>query len=230
MLTFFVLLLASPDIELAAAKNFTFNGYYEESDKILTGRKQNNLYHLCKMINAFHQNNKKLAEKHLITLENSFEELPIRYDALIYAVRADLEHWSLDGLDDIGRDMRHSKHRLKVAKGGKKTQAIQDEILKKLDKKINDLEEKANPNSNSNTQTKTTPKKVDNPLEDLRTVDATGKGIVDDKKLKVIADSWGTMPPKDKLKVIHDLTKDLPARYRIIIEDYFRALANVEKK
>jgi hypothetical protein len=53
----------------------------------------------------------------------------------------------------------------------------------------------------------------------------SGEGKVDEKKLKTIADNWGNMPEKDRAKAIMDLTKDLPARYRVVIEDYFKALS-----
>jgi len=34
------------------------------------------------------------------------------------------------------------------------------------------------------------------------------------------------MPEKERAKAIMELTKDLPARYRVVIEDYFKALSN----
>jgi len=34
------------------------------------------------------------------------------------------------------------------------------------------------------------------------------------------------MPEKDRAKAIMEITKDLPARYRVIIEDYFKALSS----
>jgi hypothetical protein len=53
-----------------------------------------------------------------------------------------------------------------------------------------------------------------------------GNGTVDEKKLKTIAANWGTMPERERAKAITEITKDLPARYRVIIEDYFKALSN----
>ena len=54
----------------------------------------------------------------------------------------------------------------------------------------------------------------------------SGSGTVDDKKLQTLAKSWGTMPERERAKAIMELTKDLPARYRVVIEDYFKALSN----
>ena len=53
-----------------------------------------------------------------------------------------------------------------------------------------------------------------------------GDGKVDDKKLQNITKAWGTMPDKERAKAIQDLTRDLPARYRVVIEEYFKSLSN----
>jgi len=37
------------------------------------------------------------------------------------------------------------------------------------------------------------------------------------------------MPEKDRAKAIMELTKDLPARYRVVIEDFFKSLSNTSK-
>ena len=58
---------------------------------------------------------------------------------------------------------------------------------------------------------------------------AHGSGVVDDKKLATIAKAWGTMPEKDRAKAIMEITKDLPARYRVVIEDYFKSLSSASK-
>jgi len=49
---------------------------------------------------------------------------------------------------------------------------------------------------------------------------------VDNKKLETLARSWGTMPDRDRAKAIMEITRDLPPRYRVIIEDYFKALSS----
>ena len=58
----------------------------------------------------------------------------------------------------------------------------------------------------------------------------SGAGVVDEKKLKTIAANWGTMPERERAKAITEITKDLPARYRVIIEDYFKALSGANAK
>jgi len=39
-------------------------------------------------------------------------------------------------------------------------------------------------------------------------------------------EKWGTMPEKDRARAIVEITKDLPARYRVVIEEYFKSLSS----
>jgi len=52
-----------------------------------------------------------------------------------------------------------------------------------------------------------------------------GKGIVDGKKLKEIADVWGTLPEKERAKAMLELTRDMPAKYRESIEIYLKQIS-----
>jgi hypothetical protein len=56
-----------------------------------------------------------------------------------------------------------------------------------------------------------------------------GPGLVDEKKLKELAEQWGKLPEKDRAKAMMEMTKDLPPRYREIIENYAKTLARGSK-
>jgi hypothetical protein len=47
---------------------------------------------------------------------------------------------------------------------------------------------------------------------------------VDPRKLKEIADVWGRLPEKDRAKAMADITRDMPPKYREVIENYFKNL------
>jgi hypothetical protein len=49
--------------------------------------------------------------------------------------------------------------------------------------------------------------------------------MVDPKKLQHIAEIWGKLPEKERAKAMMEMTKDLPPRYREVIENYFKTLA-----
>ena len=47
---------------------------------------------------------------------------------------------------------------------------------------------------------------------------------MDRKRLKEIADVWGKLPDKERAKAMADLTRDMPPKYREVIENYFKNL------
>ena len=47
----------------------------------------------------------------------------------------------------------------------------------------------------------------------------SGAGKVDEKKLRKIAEKWGTLPPEKRAKIVEDITRDLPAKYKPMIEE-----------
>jgi hypothetical protein len=51
-----------------------------------------------------------------------------------------------------------------------------------------------------------------------------GPGNVLEQKLKNYQQNWGKMPESERAKAIQELTRDLPPRYRSVIEDYFKSL------
>ena len=47
---------------------------------------------------------------------------------------------------------------------------------------------------------------------------AKGKGEVDAKKVKEIADVWGKLPEKERARAMVELTRGMPAKDRAVIE------------
>jgi hypothetical protein len=50
---------------------------------------------------------------------------------------------------------------------------------------------------------------------------------VDPKKLKEYAETWGKLPPDKRKQLEQELTKDVPPKYKVMIEDYFKSLNKV---
>ena len=46
--------------------------------------------------------------------------------------------------------------------------------------------------------------------------------------MKELAENWGKLPEKERAKALLDLTRDMPARHRELIENYFKNLARAE--
>ena len=51
-----------------------------------------------------------------------------------------------------------------------------------------------------------------------------GKGQVDNKRIKELADVWGKLPEKERARAMVELTRGMPPRYRDAIEAYFKGL------
>jgi hypothetical protein len=65
-------------------------------------------------------------------------------------------------------------------------------------------------------------------MRDSNIANNSGPGNVDNKRLKNLADNWGKLPEKERAQAMAELTKDMPPRYRQVIENYFRDLAKTK--
>lgn len=62
-------------------------------------------------------------------------------------------------------------------------------------------------------------------MNDSNIATNTGQGLINEKKLKGLADAWGKLPEKERTNAIMELTRDMPPRYREVIENYFKKIA-----
>jgi len=69
-------------------------------------------------------------------------------------------------------------------------------------------------------------KRPSRPQNDSFGGDGKGPGTVDAKKLKDLSENWGKLPEKERAKAMEELTRDMPPRYREVIEKYFKKLGD----
>jgi hypothetical protein len=226
-------------------------GDYEASEKIMkTIKPTNSTYYFYRLVNAFSLNNKEEGMKWASLVEDTFnEEVPQRYKDLTFIMKADMGTWKSDDddLDDISREMKKASDRLKNNKGGSETQKIQKNIAKRLEKMIKKLEtppppspkEKENKKEEDDS-TPPAPKRGEDdatlppappsdPATDTQPHQKHGLGEVDRKRLREVAQVWGKLPPKERARVMQELTRDLPARDRGMIQEYIRRLSGKKK-
>lgn len=228
-------LLISLVFGLSTPAELTRDGKYEESEKILSKIKtqDNAEYHYYRMINLHFLNNpecKKHAEEVLdLAL---WKKVPKRYITLAYIIKFDVKNWKKNDLGDVARDMKHVSVRLKNVKGGPKTQKIQKQIVKKLDKMIKNIEDKNKAAQQAAQAAKAAEMKKwqqrngGRPLEDSRiTGSPQANGRVSAKRIKELVESWGSLPPKERARAMVALTKEYPPKYREIIREYFRRVS-----
>ena len=63
-------------------------------------------------------------------------------------------------------------------------------------------------------------------MPDSRIAKNPGAGKVTEKELRALAVKWGTLPEKERAEAMQGLTRDMPPKYREVIETYFRKLAS----
>jgi len=62
-------------------------------------------------------------------------------------------------------------------------------------------------------------------MKDSNIAKAAGSGTVDSKKFKRLAKSWGSMPEKERQKIMADLTKGMSDKNAQAIQEYFKRLS-----
>jgi hypothetical protein len=68
------------------------------------------------------------------------------------------------------------------------------------------------------------------PAVDSAILGGSGEGQVDDKRIRMYAERWGRLSEAERARAVRELTRDLPDRYRIVVEDYFKALSQAPKQ
>jgi hypothetical protein len=164
----------------------------------------------------------------------------------------EMQSWSSDpkALSNIERLMDNSGRRLELARAGEKTQDIQKKIVFRLEELIKEQENKNKnqkpgdgkpgdgpPNGGNcpgggppGGQPGNGPGNQTNPTQnaqDSYIMGGSGAGKVDEKQLRQIAEQWGSLPPDKRAKIVEDITRDQPAKYKQMIDEYFKSLNRI---
>ena len=160
----------------------------------------------------------------LTTLLEQESALPKRYATIARLMEADIKPLETDSLDEVARLMEDIQRRLNLARAGKRVRKQEDDVVAKLDKMIEELEkqqqqqqQQQSGSAGGNSSGK--------PADDSTPLGGRGPGDVDQKKIGNQA-GWGNLPPKEREEALQQISKDLPAHFREVIEEYFRKLAN----
>ena len=184
---------------------------------------------------------KNAAIRSILRLLDEVADAPDRYKLVAALMFFELQNWSPDPKDlaNIERLMDNSGRRLELARAGEKTQDIQRKIIFRLDELIKELENQQKngggqcnggncPNGGQSGGNRPgSQQNPSSPAPDSVIMGGSGKGIVDEKELRRIAESWGTLPPDQRAKIIEDINRDLPPKYKPIIDEYFKALNRI---
>lgn len=213
---------------------FNQAGLYEESLSLLDSFPQiQNVsyekYHFFRACSAYSVKDFTIVEDSANKVISTFNQDNRRYRLVALCMLIDSKQ-DKDKLRNIANDMEDIADRMKVAKGGPKTQAKQKRVVEKLDIEIKSLENaiaKGNGEGQSDdSQGKGGQSK--SPAEQSGILENGGPGAIDQKKLKNYKENWGKMPAIERAKAISEMSRDLPTRHRKLVEDYFKALNRAE--
>jgi len=180
---------------------------------------------------------KKDANETIDRLLDDVPQAPLRYKEVAALMHFDMVSWQDKDLSAIARKMDNIQRRLDLARGGKKTQKLQKEVVARLDEIIKELENQNDKDCNCNggncpggkcNKPGNKPGNTNqpsSPMQDSNISTNSGPGQVDGKKIKELAEKWGNLPPRDREASMRELTRDMPERYREVIREYFRRLS-----
>jgi hypothetical protein len=229
------------NLALAYAKSLSNRRIYEEVLDTLEGVKPEQvvdpgtlLFHKAVAEHALMKSRE--ANNTIVRLLDDVADAPERYKMVAALMVFDMMTWKDKDLGAIARKMDNIERRLDLSRGGPKTQKLQKEVIARLDELIKEKENQGGgggggnggncPNGGQqpgNTPNNTT--QPSGPQNDSNGGNGSGPGNVDPKRLKELADVWGKLPEKDRAKAMAELTRDMPPRYREVIEKYFKKLA-----
>jgi hypothetical protein len=166
--------------------------------------------------NFYALNDRQKALYHAQQVVDSFHPVA-RYSTVAWRMIDEAQRWSTGDLADIGRDMRVSGDRLARAVGDPETRRVQQEVIDKLDRLIKEMETPpVNPSPSDPVEPPQQPSEAPG--------EVAGRGVVEDKRLKKMAEQWGTLPPKERARAIQEMSKELPPKFRPMIEAYFQSI------
>ena len=183
---------------------------------------------------------KDKAVKTIFRLIDDVPDAPDRYSTLARIMLVDMLAWKKDekDLSNIVKLMDNSERRLDLSRPGKITQDIQKKIVFRLDELIKEKESQSKGSGQGNGGNcpggGKTPgpggSNPSSPMQDSNIGGGAGPGNVLEKQIKQYQDNWGKMPEHERARAIQELTRDLPPRYKLVIEDYFKSLNKVAQQ
>jgi hypothetical protein len=169
------------------------------------------------------------ANRSVLRLLDDVVDAPERYKMVAALMHFDMQGWRDKDLGHVARLMDNIERRLDLYRGGPKTQEIQKKVVLRLDEMIKQLEDEQNQKDSQGKSGKGKPTgktvRPSSPAQDDYIGGIGGPGHVDPKKFRELSENWGKLPEKERAKALLDLVRDMPARHRELVENYFKNLA-----
>ena len=155
-------------------------------------------------------------------------DLPVRFAVVAKLMLADLSPVEEGSLDEISRLMKDIYRRTQFQRSGTLVLKQEADVIDKLDKLIEDLEEQRQQQQADANQSGGGPPSG-KPMQDSQQSETKGDSKVTSKDL-ADGGQWGDMAPAERSAAMAEMVKDMPPHYRAAIEKYFRRLAQEDNQ
>ncbi len=169
----------------------------------------------------------------LAAMHQHFRGLPELVAIGARQLQLEVERRESGTLDEVASLMTYSAERLRVDDAGGQTRARQQEAIALLDKLIDEMRQQeqqqgsggrssgrpggATPRSDQPAPESTAPESGEAPMGELHAAPRIEPG-----------ENWGNLPPAERDRILQAIRERFPSRYRELIEQYYRALAEEE--
>jgi hypothetical protein len=232
------------NLALAYAKALSNRRIYEEALDTLKAVKAEEVadpsaYLFHRAVAEFAMLQKREATSSIGRLLDDVADAPERYKTVGALMLLDMLTWKEKDLNWIARKMDNSGRRLQLARGGPATQKIQKDIVRRLDEIIKELENKQKQSGQSNGggcpdgcpggNNPGGGANPSSPMRDSNIANNGGPGNVNSKKFKKAVQRWGSLPEKERQKLITELTKGMAEKHAQAIQEYFKRLSENQR-
>lgn len=171
------------------------------------------------------------ATQTLQTLETQFGTVPEAVSVGAAQLLLEIQRREQGTLGEVATVMDYVADRLNTADGTENVQRRQKQIIAMLDRLIEQQEQKEQQCGGGSSQrpgkSDKPPQAAQNPKQDSNA--PGGSGQIGDLHAAPKADpgeEWGKLPPAERERILQSIRERFPSRYRQLVEQYYRALAD----
>lgn len=147
----------------------------------------------------------------------------------------EMERREDESLDEVSHLMSYASRRLTVNDAGERVRETQDKAVALLDRLIEEEQQKEgsckggggkNGKSGKSGKKKGPARSPQSPADESRAIEGAGEvGELHNAPRADPEQSWGNLPPSEREKILQSLRERFPSRYRHLVEQYYRSLA-----
>jgi tetratricopeptide (TPR) repeat protein len=163
----------------------------------------------------------------LQSLEAEVPDAPEPVQAGARQLRLEIERRERGTLDEVAMLMSYSAARLTVADATQRVRSRQDEAVALLDKLVEEAQEREKSHDGAGQRRAAQDKRPGAPRERSEAPESGAAPIGELHRAPAADPSqmWGQLPPAQRERILDSLRDRFPSRYRQLVEQYYRSLA-----